>query len=99
MDAKWAFDSPRDLAVVTTKYVTLDRLPVLYVTHELDEDGEVLWQFHCGNGDLDPGVLQLVRLDEIVGLDETLTRVADLPLGFSATRRDAGDEWQYASIA
>ena len=39
-----------------------DRMPILHVTPEEDVTKESSQQFHCGNEDYDPNVLQLVRL-------------------------------------
>jgi hypothetical protein len=89
----WPFDVSPDAAVVTTSYVTNDRQPILHVTHEYDEEEGVLWQFHCGNGDYDPKVLQLVRLDEILEMDRSIAELAGLPTGFCAKRSSAEDEW------
>ena len=88
-----AFDIPADAAVVTTSHVTQGHLPVLCVFHEMGEGDEILWQFHCGNGDYSPAVLQLVRLDEILGLDASLAELANLPVGWRATRASAADPW------
>jgi hypothetical protein len=66
----WPFDVSPDTAVVTTSYVTKDRQPILYVTHEYSEEEGVTWQFHCGNGDYDPGVLQSDFSDQrVIGTD------------------------------
>jgi len=89
----WAFDVPPNEAVVTTSYVTRDRMPILYVSHEVDEEGGVLWQFHCGNGDYEPTVLQLVGLNEILQLDPGITALATLPLGHKATRVSQAGTW------
>jgi hypothetical protein len=91
--APWPFDAPPGAPVITTTYVTEKRMPILYVSHELDSEGEVFWQFHCGNGDYGPSVLQLVRLDEVLELDSRLTEVANLPLGFCAKRASPKDSW------
>jgi hypothetical protein len=65
----WSFDVPPNAAVVTTTYVTRERLPILLVSHEADEDGGISWQFHCGNGDDSPSALQFVGLETILQLD------------------------------
>ena len=96
MNAAWPFDVPPDLAVVTTSYVTQTGMPVLYVSHDLDSEEGVIWQFHCGNGDYDPGVLQLVRLDEMLRLDPSLGELARLPQGYSATRASTSASWVVA---
>jgi hypothetical protein len=79
--------------VVTSTYVTRDRMPILYVTHESDEEGGSLWQFHCGNGDYDTAKMQLVRLDTILSIDPTIESVSDLPVGCSAQRPSRDDKW------
>jgi hypothetical protein len=84
-----------DLTVVTSSYVTMDRLPILYVSHDYDEEDGDLWQFHCGNGDYSANKLQLVRLDTIVALDATVQATADLPVGFCAKRSAIGMPWVY----
>ena len=87
------FDISPDTAVVTTSYVTRQMQPILYVTHEYDEEEGIIWQFHCGNGDYSSEVMQLVRLDEILELDGTVVELADLPLGFCAKRLNAESKW------
>ena len=91
-----SFDVLPDAAVVTTSYVTRQRMPIFYVSHDLDEEGEVTWQFHCGNGDYSASILQLVRLDEILQLDPSLADLAALPLGHIARRADRAAEWVMA---
>ena len=90
---KWPFDVPPNASVVTTSYVTQRHMPVLYVSHELDEEGDLTWQFHCGNGDFSAAVLQLVRLDEILRLDASLTELAELQIGYCARRSAVGARW------
>jgi len=90
---KWSFDIPPDGAVVTTKYVTQDGEPILYVVHECDEEDDVVWQFHCGNNDYGSSVIQLVRLDEILSIDPSLYELASLALGFCARRASRESRW------
>ena|ERR1022692_4595331 len=87
------FPLPDEMMVVTSTYVTSDGMPVLYVTHEKDEDGEHLWQFHCGNNDYDMSRMQLVRFDTIKKIDSSVCKLAGLPLGFSARRSSKDQEW------
>ena len=93
-DPDWPFDVPPGEAVVTTSYVTGGHEPVCIVTHEADEESGIIWQFHSGNGDYRPEVLQLVRLDEILGLDPSLRALANLPLGHRAERAKQTDQWK-----
>ncbi len=84
-----------DTSVVTSVYVVNENMPILYVSHEQDEDG-VIWQFHCGNDDYDMNKMLLVSLDNIVDVDTTIQEVADLPLNSVARRKHVGDEWVYS---
>lgn len=89
----WPFDIPPDGVVVTTTYVTQRGEPVLYVTHEYDEEEGAVWQFHCGNGDYEPAVIQLIRLDEILQIDASLYGLAGLACGFCAKRASQLQPW------
>ncbi len=93
----WPFDVPPDEAVVTTSWVTRERHPILVVWHEEDDDGGVVWQFHSGNEDYRPEVLQLIRLDEVLALDGSIAELAALPLGGSATRTAGDAPWTVVS--
>ncbi|QOV91877.1 hypothetical protein [Humisphaera borealis] len=88
------FGIPDDTIVVTSTYVTTDGLPVLEVSHEDDEEGGSLWQFHCGNGDYDMAKMQLVRLDTILRIDPSVAGAAQLPLGKVARRTSKEADWE-----
>jgi len=90
-------DLSNDTMVVTSSYVTVDRLPILYVSYEYDEEEGHIWQFHCGNGDYSMERMQLVRLDTILALDASLFAIGDLPSGFCATRTSVGMAWVCAA--
>jgi hypothetical protein len=87
------FSITNDTMVMTTSYVTTQRLPILYVAHQDDEEGGSLWQFHCDNGDYSQDKLQLVRLDTILKLDPAIAEIADLPIGSSARRKNPTSPW------
>ena len=90
------FPIPLDEAVVTSTYVTHDRMPILYVSHDEDEDAECggMWQFHCGNGDYDMEKIQLVSLRTILSLDPSVASLATLPINRGARRDHVGDTWR-----
>jgi len=93
MNTTWRFNIGPDTAVVTSSYVTRDRLPILLVSHEDDPDEGPMWQFHAGNGDFSGDVLQLVRLDEILAIDPGLQVLHTLPSGSCAERADVSAPW------
>jgi hypothetical protein len=66
-------------------------IPVLLVTHDAEDES---WQFVNGYGDTDEGMKAvLVEPDDIVGLDPSLTALADLPLGWWAWRDGPEADW------
>jgi hypothetical protein len=83
-----------DTAVVTSIYVTKDGMPIIEVTHQDDEEGGHLWQFHAGNGDYSADKLQLVRLSTILRIDPSLKDISHLKLGMTARREAVGEEWR-----
>jgi hypothetical protein len=85
----WRFQNGRNCAVITTKPVIHDGLPILLVSH--DEEGD--WQFLCGITDqVDDGAV--VSLGSILQRDSTLADLADLPQGWQASREAFGGEWK-----
>jgi hypothetical protein len=89
------FDISEDTVVVTSSEVTSGSYPVLYVTHEDDEEEGVIWQFHSGTGNYSPEILELVRLGSILDIAPEVRDVADLPIGWAAKRASAHDPWNY----
>ena len=87
------FNITDDTMVVTSLDVTKNGLPVLEVSHEHDEEGGSLWQFHSGNGEYAMNRIQLVRLSTILEIDPSLSEVSDLPMGCTARRRSLGEPW------
>src|SRR5688572_21911880 len=84
MPGDWPFDDPENTAVFTTHYVLELGHPVVRVTHD-QEDGA--WQFHAPEGTTD-AEMRIVGLREMAELDSSLLSLADLPLGWVATRTD-----------
>jgi hypothetical protein len=85
-----------DAMVITSTYVTQDRLSILEVTHQYDEDEGHCWQFHCGNGDYSMEKMQMVRLSTILKIDPTVELASDLPVDHVATRSGSKEGWVYA---
>ena len=83
--------------VITSSYVLEGEMPILYVSHDYDEESESggSWQFHSGNGDYSPDKMKLVRLDTKLRIDPSISEVSDLPIGFGARRVGLGAAWNY----
>jgi hypothetical protein len=91
----WLFAEPHNMAILTTSDVIERKYPILYVSHDAD-DGS--WQFHSGS-EIDIEEAKVISLCEIVNLDKSLLQLADLPLGWIATRRNQDSFWKYSKIS
>ncbi|WP_336775923.1 hypothetical protein [Paenibacillus sp. MMO-58] len=86
---KWAFEDPKNVAVITLDKIMKLESPVLYVTHD-EEDG--MWQFLDGD-DVIEEEARLISLKQMVDIDPSLTSLANLPLGWVAWRETKDSEW------
>jgi len=86
----WPFDQAPNVAALTTRQVIEDGLPVLSVTHYLDDDS---WAFVCGTTKkTEDG--RVIGTGEALQRDATLRTIADLPPGWTALRKAVGGTWQ-----
>jgi hypothetical protein len=82
------------LMVVTSKYVMIDKMPILEVYHDDDEEGGSYWQFHCGNGDYSMENMLLVTMQSIINLDSSLKELLVYPVGTVAKRETVNSKWE-----
>ena len=85
----WPFADARNTASVTTTHVLHRGEPILLVAHDA-EDGS--WQFLYG-GAMSVSDALLVCISTVFRHDPTIAEVADLPLGWQATRTAVGQPW------
>jgi hypothetical protein len=86
---EWPFDEPDNVATMTVRQVTHDGQPILMVTH--DADGT--WQFLTGRS-VEMADAMLVCLRTVYRIDPSIGELADLRLGWTATRSAVGLPWQ-----
>lgn len=86
--AAWPFEEPIDAAVFSTRQVLSNSSPILEVYH--DHDGD--WQFLCGTTQ-EAADLKVVCLGCMLERDSTLASLADLPIGWVASRREHAEAW------
>jgi hypothetical protein len=86
----WPFPDPKNVVTFTVRDIIEKRAPILLVTHE-ESDG--MWQFLTGGQLPEKKDWLLVALSEIVGVDPTVKELADLPVGYAATRASVADTW------
>ncbi len=89
---------PNETMVVTSSFVTDQGMPILYVSHEDDEEGGSLWQFHCGNNDYSMEKMQLVRLGTILKLDASINDTAKMKKGMCAKRAGSNAPWTFQQL-
>lgn len=90
----WRFKDPPNVAVIANRKIVDGRDWIAYVSHDSADGG---WQFH--NNDTAPVEetdAAVVSLRNIVQLDESVTELADLPLGWSARRDSKASPWHRA---
>ena len=85
----WPWDQAPNAAAITLRSV-LDGAPILFVSHDSDDDG---WQFLDGLSRADPADARLIGMREVLRRDPTLRDIADLPPGWVAHRDGVGEPW------
>ena len=83
------FDDAPNTAVITCCHVLNGSLPILHVSHDL-EDG--MWQFLCGSSHDEPEA-RIVSLYSIYMHDPSVARLANMPCGYTADRDRVTDDW------
>ena len=89
----WPFSDMRSVAVFSSKRIVLEGDWVYYVSHD-EEDGA--WQFHPHSGITPESEATVVSLETMVGLDESLKLLSDLPRGWHAWRKTPHATWERA---
>jgi hypothetical protein len=86
---KWPFNDPPNVAVFTTKQIVAGKDWIQYVSHD-EDDGA--WQFQPAGGS-EVKEASIVGLEEMTKIDPTIIPLADLPIGWCASRTGPNGEW------
>lgn len=86
---KRPFADPPNAATITVRQILEGGEPILYVSHDADDGA---WQFLTGV-DVSSEDAMVVSLQNMVEHDPTLAELADLELGWTATRERLGAPW------
>ena len=92
---EWPFSQPRNCAVISLREIVFEGKPILYLTHDKDDEG---WQF-LTREPVSKEDAVVVTLEEIVQLDPSILKLADLPPGWMATRQTASAAWERSERA
>jgi hypothetical protein len=88
---EWRFSDPPNLVSITTRKIVDGEHYIGFVSHD-EDDG--CWQFLSSqNEHFDPADAMLVGLSTIVSIDSSVNELADLPLGWSASRNGKSGAW------
>ncbi len=85
----WPFEDAPNVVALTVRQITDGTAPILLVSHDAD-DG--MWQFLTG-GHVSMSDALLVCLKNVVAMDSSVKDLADLPLGWQATRENQLSPW------
>ena len=83
------FNEDLNVAVITTKYIFKNGMPILHAYHH--DDG--FWEFVGDQKIEDEKEYMLVALEEILEIDSSLHYLAALLPGMGAHRKSKNDEW------
>lgn len=86
---KFPFRESPDTACITCSHIIENGSPILYAAH--DDDG--WWQFLCGAEKHKQEHARLVSLNTILGLDSSISEIADMECEHSAIRSSLNDDW------
>ncbi len=93
-NADFKFTESKSHIVFTLKQIVENNEPILFVIHDSDEAD---WQFLSGKP-VSQKDLVIVSLESLVSTDGSLNDLADLPQGWYATRKSAGEPWDRKMI-
>jgi hypothetical protein len=88
-DPDWPFSDPPETEAFTLARIAEGDAPIRLVTHDADDGA---WQFLDGEAVLESDAA-LVPLGLLAALDRSILELADLPLGWYATRPEPGAPW------
>jgi hypothetical protein len=91
----WIFKDEPNSMVMTTKNIVEKKENILSVWHDFD-DG--MWQFLDGT-DVKEEDAMIVSLEYIVGIDDSVNEVSDIPLGWVAWREQKGYPWKRQRVS
>lgn len=87
----WPFGDPPNITAYTSRDIVEMGLPILLVTHNADDGA---WQFHSENGaPASTRDARMILLKNILARDPSIGKLADLPLGWRASRARVGEPW------
>lgn len=85
---EWPFVDPPTTVAISTRQVVREGYPVLFVSHDIDGD----WQILCGTT-TDVKDSLVIGLGEALKLDRSISTLADMPRGWAAWRHSPEDSW------
>lgn len=95
MSNDWPFEDPPNVVCFVHKKITGEGHPILLFIRS-DDDGS--WQALTGDEIQSDDELHCVCLSHIVNMDPSIKELADLPIGWWATRESPASPWRREPI-
>ena len=83
------FKMPKNTAVFSYTHIINDGKPILYVTHDDEND----WQFLCGDNHTIKDAM-VIGIKEVFEMDKSIGILAKLPMRMTAERENINVEWK-----
>ena len=80
---------PKNTTIITCSHIVENDADILYVSHDV-EDG--MWQFLCGREHVMEDA-RVISLNEIFTIDNTISKLSNMPCGYIAERESKDSEW------
>ena len=94
MEHTWPFDQGPCVGALPTRQVLEDGFHILRVVHYSDDED---WAFTCGTTNANEDG-RFITMEEAMKIDPTIAEVADLPLGWGASRTHIGGQWSKYAV-
>lgn len=86
----WPFDQPENCACITLKSIVEGTETIQYITHDIEDH---CWQF-LTLGEFSEKDASVVSLKEMVDIDKSILKVADMKPGYCAIRKSQRAKWK-----
>lgn len=85
------FNDPLNTIVVTTKFITEDKLDITYAAYNKEEH---CWQFFSNDEIENFEVsMRIIKLSEIIIIDSSILELEEIPEGYCAKRESRAMPW------
>lgn len=89
---EFKFNESENVACIVCDHVVNKERPIKLVTHD---EGDGQWGFLCGEIGHQTKNYMLISISEVINIDKSMNDLAEIPMGFGATRDEVGGQWKF----